>query len=76
MSKEGSCNCVAAIQYDIEEDCYVLVSGNNRVTVPQSKELDTFVHDAPDLSLDIVAALKDAWFPDAEFEEIEEVVSV
>lgn len=57
-------NCVAAIQYDEEKKCFVLVSGDNRVEIRKTKALAKFVKKAPDISMDILAALKDQWFPD------------
>lgn len=68
-------NCVAAIQFDEEIQKFVLVSGNNRVEVRKTKALKKFVKDAPSIDMDILAALKDQWFPDAEFEEMDNKVS-
>jgi hypothetical protein len=65
-------NCVAAIQFDEEKQRFVLVSGNNRVEIRKTKALKKFVNDAPDIDMEILAALKDQWFPDAEFEDVEE----
>lgn len=69
-------NCVAAIQFDEETQKFVLVSGSNRVEVRKTKALKKFVSDAPDISLDIVHALKDVWFPDAEYEDVLEQVDI
>jgi len=65
-------NCVAAIQFDEEKQRFVLVSGSNRVEIRKTKALKKFVTDSPDISLDIIAALKDQWFP----EDIEDAVIV
>ncbi len=62
-------NCVAAIQFDEEKQRFVLVSGSNRVEIRKTKALKKFVTDSPDISLDIIAALKDQWFPDADVTE-------
>jgi hypothetical protein len=63
-------NCVAAIQFDEETQKFVLVSGNNRIEIRKTKALKKFVKDSPEISLDIIAALKDQWFPDAEYQGI------
>ena len=63
-------DCIAAIQYQVENNNFVLVSGNNRIVIPFSEELKEFVNDAPCISLEVLSGLKDAWFPDAEFEEV------
>ena len=71
-------NCVAAIQYDEEKKVFVLVSGNNRVEIEETKELVEFVNNAPEISPDIYAGLIGVWFPeedqveDAEFVEVKE----
>jgi hypothetical protein len=65
-------NCVAAIQFDEETQRFVLVAGESRVEIRKTKALKKFVKDAPDISMEILAALKDTWFPDAEFEEVVE----
>lgn len=69
-------NCVAAIQFDEEKQRFVLVSGSNRVELRKTKALKKFVNDAPEISMDILAALKDQWFPEIEDAEIiEEVIT-
>lgn len=57
-------NCVAAIQFDREKQRFVLVSGSNRVELRKTKALKKFVKDSPEISMDILAALKDQWFPE------------
>lgn len=57
-------NCVAAIQFDEEKQRFVLLSGENRVEIRKTKALKKFVNDSPEISMDILAALKDQWFPD------------
>ena len=69
MSGKPSPDCVAAIQYDIQTDSFILVSGNNRVSIPHSQELNKFVYDAPNITTDIIYALKDIWFPKEEEED-------
>lgn len=59
-------NCVAAIQFDKEKQRFVLVSGSQRVEIRKTKALTQFVKDAPDISHDVLAALTEQWFPDAE----------
>jgi hypothetical protein len=70
-------NCVAAIQFDEEKQRFVLVSGSNRVELRKTKALKKFVKDSPEISMDILAALKDQWFPDEieDAEVIEEVIT-
>ena len=69
-------NCVAAIQYIEETKKFTLVSGNNRIEINKTKELEQFVNDAPVISPDILAGLTGVWFPDevedAEIIEVEE----
>jgi hypothetical protein len=57
-------NCVAAIQFDEETKKFVLVSGNNRVEIRETKALKNFVEDAPEISADILAGLTGVWFPE------------
>jgi len=66
-------NCVAAIQFDEERQKFIMVSGNNRVEIKKTKALKQFVDKAPEISAEILSGLKDAWFPDAEFAEVEAV---
>ena len=62
MGDKPQPDCVAAIQYNIKTDSFVLVSGNNRVEIPHSEELNKFVYDSPSITVDLVHALKDVWF--------------
>jgi len=48
-------NCVAAIQFDEEKKVFILVSGDNRVEIGETKALIEFVNNAPEISPDIVA---------------------
>lgn len=68
--------CVAAIQFDEEKQRFILVSGNNRIEIRKTKALKKFVKDSPDISMDILSALKDVWFPDAEFQAITDSVDL
>ncbi len=67
-------NCVAAIQFDKEKQRFVLVSGSKRIEIRKTKALTKFVKDAPDISHDLLSALSDQWFPDAEVTEFQEIV--
>jgi hypothetical protein len=51
------------------------VSGSNRVEIRKTKALAKFVKDAPDISMDILAALKDVWFPDDEMEDMNKAIA-
>lgn len=71
-------NCVAAIQFNEETKRFTLVSGNNRVEIEKTDDLEKFVNNAPVISPDILAGLAGVWFPDevedGNFVEVEESV--
>ena len=71
-------NWVAAIQFDEEKQKFVLVSGNNRVEIRNTKALKKFVDNAPEITPDVLVGLSDVWFPeedgveDGQFTEVKE----